>query len=244
MKKIVYAAAVLFGAGTSLQAADLGRQPTSQQFSARPIAIWTGFYVGVNGGYGQNILKNTGVKSSSPAREKGGLLGLTLGHNHEFANRIVLGVEADYVFSGIKKSKKTSENFGAGFRVDEESKISTSSFGTARVRAGYSFDSFMPYLTGGLAMITSKLEAGASVYNAGTLVFSNSIHASKTLVGYTAGAGVEAMLTSNISLKVEYLYAGFGSSQYSFNSNTGANAGQAKLSNSMHLGRVGLNYRF
>jgi outer membrane immunogenic protein len=244
MKKIIYAAAILLGAGTSLQAADLGRQPTSPQFSAQPVATWTGFYVGINGGYGQNTLKNTEAGSNDSARQKGGLLGLTLGYNQEFANRMVVGFEADYAFSGVKKSEKRSENLGGGFRIDEESKISTSSFGTARIRAGYSFGSFMPYLTGGLAMITSKIESKDSLYNGGTLVFSSSTNANKTLVGYTAGAGVEAMLTSNISLKVEYLYAGFGSSQYSFTSNTGANAGQAKLSNSMHLGRVGLNYRF
>ena len=221
---------------SAVSAADLksGRD-SAAKFNQVPVATWTGFYAGVNAGYGQNAFKDKDAGSNGSFRQRGALAGITLGYNYEFANRIVLGVEGDYAWSGMKKTKRETQLFGFG-RVESSDKAETSSLSTLRLRAGYSFGSFMPYVTGGLAVINSRIDNKFAIYPNVGAVFNDNTHASATKVGYALGAGVEAMITSNISLKAEYIYAGFETQSY-FSSGT-------KYSNSIQTGRVGLNYRF
>ena len=241
--KNIFAAAALIAAATSASAADLGRRPTAPTFTAVPVSSWTGFYVGVNGGYGQSQWKNAEAGSSDKVRGKGGLVGGTLGYNYQFASNIVAGVEADFGMFGAKK-KESSTISNAFFRSTEASEVKTEYLGTLRARLGYSLGSFMPYLTGGLAFSNTKfknsdtftfLPAGPS--------FTSTSSASKSNVGFVAGFGLEAMVTSNISLKAEYLYAHMGSSKYTFTSSNGF-IGDTKIKQDMHIGRIGVNYRF
>src|SRR5918998_6831441 len=54
MKKILLASVALFGFAGAASAADLPMRaaPPAPVFSAVPVFTWTGFYVGVNAGYG------------------------------------------------------------------------------------------------------------------------------------------------------------------------------------------------
>jgi outer membrane immunogenic protein len=243
MNKILYASVILLATTSIVSAADLNsNKPSAPKFNQLPMATWTGFYAGVNLGYSQTTLKNKDAGSNESNKQKGPLAGITLGYNYEFANRMVLGVEGDYAWSGMKKTGRETTVFLGG-REESESKFKTSSLGTLRARAGYSFGSFMPYVTGGLAVITSSVKGTDTFFPAGGgAPFSDTVSARSTKVGYALGAGAEAMITSNISFKAEYIYAGFGASNYNFSGTGGS--GTVKLSNSVHVGRVGLNYRF
>jgi outer membrane immunogenic protein len=101
-----------------------------------PVQTWTGFYLGVNGGYGWTS-DDDYVYSPS-----GGFGGGQIGYNWQGAfglgNPWVLGIEADFQGSGISDSVGGVE-------------ASVNYFGTARGRLGYAVDRTLLYVTGGLA---------------------------------------------------------------------------------------------
>ncbi|AQX30137.1 outer membrane protein [Bartonella schoenbuchensis] len=89
--------------------------------------------------------------------------------------------------------------------------------GATRVRLGAAFDRIMPYVAGGVAYSQLK----ASVENAkasgaqkaeGTSVEKplEGLSDSKTMVGYTLGAGVDFAMTDTVMLRAEYRYSDFG----------------------------------
>ncbi|MBX3580779.1 MAG: porin family protein [Rhizobiaceae bacterium] len=113
---------------------------------------------------------------------------------------------------------------------------------TIRGRAGYAWDRFLVYGTGGVAF--ARVNTHADEYFLGSLIGSDS--ASATHTGWTLGAGVEAMVTEKVSVKLEYLYADFGKKDYNYDLISGPTGdetiGTADLSvNSIKLG---VNFHF
>jgi len=217
MRKIIVAllAATTLGVGAAA-AADL---PTkAPMYSPAPVFSWTGFYVGVNAGYGWANTSITGVAGSSNLN--GFLGGAQIGYNWQGASPLVLGIEAD--FQGTGQSRTDT---ALGITVDQKLPW----FGTVRGRIGYAFDRVMIYATGGLAYMDYKMSVSA-------LGVTVSDDASKA--GWTAGAGVEWMFAPNWSTKVEYLYIDTGSTSVTL---FGVPfTGRAKD----NIARVGLNYHF
>jgi opacity protein-like surface antigen len=70
--------------------------------------------------------------------------------------------------------------------------------GTARLRVGYAWDRWLPYLTGGAAFGNIKMTPNTG------------LEESKTKVGWTAGGGVEWSFAGPWSAKLEYLYVDLG----------------------------------
>jgi outer membrane immunogenic protein len=102
-------------------------------------------------------------------------------------------------------------------------KFSNPWFGTLRGRAGYALNNILFYGTGGLAY-------------GGLTGQKNGLDENKTLVGWTAGLGMEVGFNQKWSAKAEYLYMDLGDRLYTV---TGANNG---LTN--NLLRFGINYHF
>ena len=102
-------------------------------------------------------------------------------------------------------------------------KFSNPWFGTLRGRAGFAINNVMLYGTAGLAYGELKGEFFG-------------LEEDKTLVGWTAGAGIEYGFTQNWSAKLEYLYMDLSSRTYSI---TG-------VDNGLHSSflRLGVNYHF
>lgn len=224
MKKTLLSAAALVGLTLTASAADLGyKKPSPVPMMAR--YNWTGFYVGIQGGYGfSDGIRHTqtapGPATSGSFKAKGGLIGATVGYNYQLANNIVLGAEGDYAWSGIKGSTFVACAGGCSTKID--------SLGTVRVRAGYAIDRFLPYITGGLALGNVK---GAA---------SPVLRGSEFRAGWALGAGLEAAVWNNVTAKIEYLYADLGKFNY-------APAGSGfviKTPAKSHIIRAGLNYRF
>jgi outer membrane immunogenic protein len=165
---------------------------------------WTGGYVGINGGggWGSSDGSIIGLDTS------GGFVGGTLGYNWQLGQG-VFGLEGDIDWSNIRGST------GCVFTSCE---IRNDWLATARMRFGYSFDRFMPYITGGLAF------GGVQSEIVGVLSTSD------TKVGWTLGAGLEGVIAGPWTAKIEYLYVDLGDN--------------ANLDFRANLVRAGLNYRF
>ena len=236
--------AVLSSQSISFAGADTDRpalKPTAALATARPSANWTGFYAGASvGGRWSNIDWDTtatsagfGVggtsapDSSSRAAsfDKETFRGaFYVGHNWQVAPSWVLGIEGDV---GLAKSAKTiaglpglsGPNIGFDIAPGDTTTVQTKSDASIRGRAGYLLTpTLLAYATAGVSWL--RVEARATcVVSFAPLNWCANPHdethkATKT--GWTAGAGVEWMLTPAWILRAEYRYADYGSLAASF----------------------------
>jgi len=212
---------------TASQAADLGwNSGASPIYSPTPASGWSGFYAGINGGYGWGTLTRqaAGGGAQTQSNTGGFALGGQAGYNLDMGG-FVLGTEADLQWSNIGY---TEEIPGIG-----SFKSGIDFFGTIRGRGGFSFGQVMPYVTAGFAAGRGT----ASVTNAGGVTTSQSA----THMGWTVGAGLEAQATENISIKAEYLYVDLGTQTY-----PGPLAGLGGIDATQRFSviRAGVNYKF
>jgi outer membrane immunogenic protein len=245
MKKIWLASAAfsaLVAAGPAL-AADLGTPRVAPVYKA-PIVVpytWTGCYVGVEGGGAWGNSSHTaesgrdaGQAITGSFSTSGGLAGGTVGCNYQVGSW-VFGLEEDLSWT----NKKGSANDIQPFNVNTVSTTKEKWLDTFRGRVGYSWDRTLVYATGGLAV------DGAAV-NVALPNGSGSVDDSKTVTGWTVGAGLEYAFWNNWSLKAEYLYADFGSSQFVNPPVQIGNLNVVTRDVRLHdnIVRAGLNYRF
>ena len=202
------------------QAADLSSPNyKAPAYSAPSYSNWSGFYLGLNAGYGFGK-SNWDVPAVSPS-PKGGLFGVTAGYN--FQTGIWLwGAEGDFDISTMKGSATCS---GTATCDTKNSWLST-----VRGRFGYAgWNNWLPYITGGLAM--GDIKATNSALSS----------ANKTKMGYALGAGVEYAMMTNWSVKLEYLYVDLGK----FDCGVACSATKPdNVSFNANVVRAGLNYRF
>lgn len=172
----ISAALLSLGVVTSASAADLPRKAPAY---VAPIGYnWTGFYVGINGGYGW-----------SGDDADGFVGGGQIGYNWQAAGSpFVFGLEAD-IQGADMDSSATAGGVTATARIN--------AFGTVRGRIGYAWDRAMLYATGGWAYTRTSL----SLTGPG-----GSISDSDWSSGYTIGGGLEWALWDRWSVKGEYLY--------------------------------------
>lgn len=206
-------------------AADLGgwQAPANNSpvFSGVSAAQWTGFYAGINGGFGWGTTTNTpAIAGGNDNNSNGWTLGGTAGYNVDMGG-FVLGGEADLQWANIGYSEPAAG--GGTFTA------TTDLFGTLRARAGVPIGQVMPYGTVGVA------------YGRGSATIDNAVTTTETAnhFGWTAGVGLEAQATSNLSLKAEYLYVDLGSQAY--NNITRANR---DIGHRFSVVRAGVNYKF
>ena len=173
------------------------------------------------------------------------LAGVQGGYNHVFQSHLLLGWEADASFPNsdvaVPFSVRGSQTITSPFTGQVTYGEAVIYSGTIRARAGYVFDRFMLYGTGGLAwsfdQVTRTQVAGVPVVGSAT---PGTVDTSQPWrVGWAAGAGVEIPITGSWTAKAEYLWTGFG--RHSVEFNAGAQAFDSDLT--MQSFRVGLNYR-
>jgi outer membrane immunogenic protein len=247
MKRILMAAALALAAGGQALAADLPqpgppppRAPATYVPVPVPVFSWTGIYVGVNGGYafGQSNWSApagvtdlagfalTGCCSTGNFSTSGWLGGGTIGGNYQWG-QFVLGVEGDWDWTNLNGTYG-----GAGLACGAGCTTQSDWLATVRGRAGYAFDRFLVYGTGGAAF--GNLQAG--YVPTGTF-------ASSTQIGWTAGAGVEFAFTPNLTAKVEYLYVDLGSMSCSTSCGV-LTSTPISVSLTENVVRAGINYKF
>ena len=203
-------------------AADLARPNYKAPLYVAPFS-WSGFYVGINGGYGWGESDWSSSATAGSAKLKGGLAGGTIGYNLQ-TGAWVWGLEGDFDASWIKGS----DNGGTGVCAAPGCETKNSWFATGRGRIGYAWDRWLPFITGGAAFGDIKMSPN------------NTLSTTKTKVGWTVGGGVEYAFMGPWSAKVEYLYADLGKS--SCGAPTCAIA--TDVSFKANIVRAGVNYRF
>ena len=208
---------------SSASAADLPRRTMAPApyVAAVPVFTWTGFYVGVNAGYGwsntevdDRIRLDRGrVFPDSPAgdivfRGNGGDAegfagGAQMGYNWQFTpgNGFVVGVEAD--IQGIDLDRDTSNtsftfvNSDGGvldrddFLPLRRSAASLDYFGTVRARLGYAWDRFLVYGTGGFAYGGGERNGGCPQFVNGNFTGNFCNDGDVSRTGYAVGGGFE-----------------------------------------------------
>ena len=195
--------------------------------AASPVPYsWTGFYVGLNAGFGggeldpRYDLTNTEISvdyTDRQAHRLGGFFaGGQAGYNRQFGNALV-GIETDLQWSGIAAQyhKRTllQGNFNTSFASTglqlANMDVTQDWFGTTRLRLGHVFaGQWLAYVTGGVAY--AQFNAGNSGYrmSLSTPGVDGQVSgsAASTKIGWAAGAGLEYAVNSRFSVKTEYLY--------------------------------------
>jgi outer membrane immunogenic protein len=172
---------------------------------------WTGFYAGVNGGYGWNddaIVFNS-VVGLRP-NPSGALFGGQVGYNWQFAPDWVFGVETDFAWSDIFGSALTSVP-GAFTAVERVNML-----GTLRGRVGYALENVLLYGTAGIAYGRTDLATSSinPVLGAcGPTGFCASAASTEWMVGWSAGVGFDWAFLPRWSFRSEYLHYDLGSRQ-------------------------------
>jgi outer membrane immunogenic protein len=210
-------------AATAAIAADLPRgAPPPAYYAPPPSFTWQGLYLGVNAGYGFAAFKDG--SRTLIGHPNGGLIGFTGGYNFMATPNILLGIEADFDFSNLKASQMPFFGLASTGTIDD--------LFTLRGRAGYAIDRALLFVTGGFAGSRNTV----SVSNLYVPFYGQE---SKFQTGWAVGAGLEFMLTNNLSAKGEYVFTSVGSDRY-FDFSTSAL--QSSVNNSTVKG--GLNYHF
>jgi outer membrane immunogenic protein len=189
---------------------------------------WTGFYVGINGGYGWGTsnwtIAGTGLSTGSFG-VNGGLVGGTIGYNLQTGSW-VWGLEADFDGSWIHGTETT-------FCGVPGCKTSNTWLATTRGRLGYAWDRWLPYITVGAAFGDIKMDPGFGSTQ------------SKTKVGLALGTGVEYAFMGAWSAKIEYLYVDLGKATCSAATCvTAPISADTDVTFKSNMVRAGINYRF
>ena len=224
---------------------------------------WSGCYVGANVGGGASgsnfdtavdpgthlLGGDPAVVSASGSGSHGGdglIAGGQVGCNWQ-SGLFVAGLEGDFDYfhsnPWFSNSSITLTDGVTPFTVTQS--VTTDYLATIRPRIGIAADRNLAYLTGGVAFTrVSYLES----YNDGAVPAGiGSAAASKSLVGWVAGAGWENAVTDHWIFRAEYLYAGF-SKVNAVGAITDAAGGVNTLHGSSDLTvqiiRAGVNYKF
>ena len=232
-----------------------------------PVWNWTGFYIGLNGGYSWGHSSRdlnffnpiNGVTFATAAGTgrnlTGGVFGGQLGYNWQAANW-VFGIETDAQWTGQKGSTvafcpiagcvPTAAPAGSVASAALSDKLEW--FGTFRGRIGFLVTpTFLFYATGGGAYGSVKTDLALTGFTAAGLPVGVVGSTSSDRFGWTLGAGLETMFAPNWSAKFEYLYMDLGSVSNSVVVPTalgiplGANVSTRITDN---IVRAGINYHF
>jgi outer membrane immunogenic protein len=248
MKRWVLAGALALAAGGQGLASDLPppaappppRAPAAYIPPPSPVYNWGGLYFGFNAGYGFGTSNWTdpqnfsGQTTTGNFNTTGFVGGATVGVNFQ-TDAFVYGAELD--FDGSLNDGKSSGSFcgSVGFGSGAQCETKNFWFSTLRARLGYAADRVLFYGTAGGAL--GDVASGIN----------NSIQRS-TKGGWTAGAGLEAAFTENLTGRIEYLYMSLQNGSCTNAANCGLDApgiaanDTVKFSTSMI--RVGIDYKF
>lgn len=224
--------------------------------TALPARDWSGFYAGVNAGYGGDVLREyatllspaghtpgVGLTTYAADRTGGFVGGGQVGYNHHLSQHFVLGVETDAQWSGITAQNESGVLETGYGGVSNNNRTTLNWFGTTRVRFGFAQREMLAYLTGGVAY--GEMEHRAMQGQDGGL-FGNA--AAHTRAGWAAGAGADYAMTADLSLRAEYLYvslAGLSGSAYGFVFPGAPLMGQFSTGSvTNNIMRVGVNWKF
>ncbi len=226
-------------------AADLPDLKSPPAYVPPPQFSWTGFYAGVNAGYGLDhasypylVEDNSYTLSRSGLTERGPAVGGQVGFDYQFSNlpllgdHLVVGVEADADWSDINGASTPGSSVGPvtfGTRIQN--------FGGISGRIGYTFDRLLVFFNGGRPFATTE-----AYYTAWNLGLSNAAVATR-FKNVLCGGGLEYAFDDHWSARVDYRYTYIGAWWQDFNPTPGHQIAYMSRT-SFHTVRLGIDYRF
>jgi outer membrane immunogenic protein len=180
-------AAAAFSAAKAADAVNEVPQAPVAYEQPAPIKDWSGAYLGGTVNYDWGRFSGNGGDRNADGFG-GGLYG---GYNFQ-SGQIVYGAEADIAYGDEKGS--------AGAGLEGQQKLN----GSLRARVGYDMNPFLLYGTGGLAISNNEIKSTTT-----------GDKDDATALGYTVGAGVEALVTDNITARLEYRYSDYQNKDFS-----------------------------
>jgi opacity protein-like surface antigen len=227
---------------------------------AAAIYDWSGFHLGVNAGgtwgsfdpqtstvgggfYNATTagqINRVGAQTIDPS---GFSAGVQAGYDWQFGQFLV-GIEADanaLHLNGVANGSAVTFITAPARQFVLTSYASSDGLFTLRPRVGFAANNWLFYATGGLAL--TNVRGDQLFTGSGGALQSAAID--QTKLGYAVGAGAEWGVSSNLSVKAEYLHTSFDrmiASQTSSNIPTQRFVQSEALTTD--LVRLGLNYRF
>jgi outer membrane immunogenic protein len=267
MKKFLLTTAAFGALAVPAMAADMAPAPYYKAPVPVVLPAWTGFYVGVNGGYGwsngtvtetpfQNFSGAAVPGATGNPKLDGAVFGVHGGYNWQ-TGAFVLGVEGDWDAAGLNNSTQgvfsdpttAPSDATDGLMVHQDVQW----LATVRGRLGYTWGSSMVYATGGGAWESLRTNVLLSANTATAFATSSAASFTNTRSGYAVGAGYEWMINPNWIARVEYLHYGFSGDGNTFAlpvncsfHGPGATCGGniASSNNNIDMVRAALSYKF
>ena len=259
-------------AASAAGAADLPttKAPPAPAPYVPPAFSWTGFYIGgnVGGAWGDGSLKTETSVAGVPMftniipnnfhnAATSVIGGGQAGYNWQFGQggfgqfgQGVFGIETDIDWTGIDRAASVTLAGPGPFTTTTFARTEVNWIGTTRGRLGYAFgyeNRVLVFGTGGVAY-GGVQNNGSVTINGVTDAWSGSN--SPTLVGWTAGGGIEYAITNNITIRGEYLFYDLGSQKTVFAPNGAAAADfpgttfTAKANYDGSIARGAINWKF
>ena len=191
-------------------------------------ANWSGFYAGGQISYGTVTSKAASISNGDMqatfvppptityiwqplglARSTNGGLGAFGGYNFQFDD-VVVGLEGNYIHDGFRSTTNAVglRYLADGVTLESSTKSSAvvklSDFGSVRFRGGYVIGCFLPYLFVGTGVGTQTVDRSVSVFPAPLRPAWTSDSHARMVYGYSAGGGVDMMLTAGLFARAEY----------------------------------------
>ena len=240
---------VALGMAAPASAADLAARPYTKAPPPMVAAIydWSGFYIGINGGWGSShkcwditndlgrIIAPVGVEGCHDAT--GGTIGGQIGYRWQ-ASSWVFGLEAQGNWADFSGSN--ANTFFAN--VTDRSRIDA--FGLFTGQVGYAWNNALLYVKGGAAVANDKY----NTFQTSTGLAIDT--ASETRWGGVIGVGLEYGFAPNWSVGFEYDHMFMGTKDVSsfgvgnFGIAAGAFSATDRIRQDVDLATVRLNYRF
>jgi len=151
---------------------------------------WTGFYLGLFGGYHAGNITQSGCVGLCPVDPKieGGLFGIQAGYDYEFSNHVVLGA-----FGWVPLTRpKSTVSLGPGLDFH----VNPTWAAVIAGRVGYAFDRWLPYVFGGVGF--ARVEVHSDV---------TGLTPSNDFTGPVVGFGVEYAILPHVSIDLRYMYS-------------------------------------
>jgi outer membrane immunogenic protein len=264
--KLVFIAAIggalLAAAGNAL-AADL---PIKAPVLPPPAPSWTGFYGGVNGGwgwadvnatvspFGGAALADFGPQAIGGSNANGAVFGAQAGYNWQFNPAWVIGIEGDVDGAGTGTAHNVTTTssleplgnvgFGASSKLDYLISV--------RGRIGYVWGQGLLYFTGGGAWAGFTHDGIVSTNTAPGAVGQSVVdNWTSNASGYVIGGGYEWMVADHWTVRGEYLYYNFSSNNnnrpFSYPVCADGNACGASVNfgnTNISVARFAVNYKF
>jgi outer membrane immunogenic protein len=231
MKKILLSSVALLGLSAAAVAADLpSRRAAPAPYVAVPVFTWTGFYVGVNAGYGFSDNDRNGlgsyrvdgptyvtptgalptgsvVTNGETGRDNDGFVGGgQIGYNYQIGSWVI-GVEADLQYADLNNTGNGTRNRATFNGVD------VAGF-TGAQNANFGGIDWFGTVRGRLGFAWDRV----LVYGTGGFAYGGADNNNNdgfdgfrnrnddTRTGYVAGGGIEYAFTPNFTGKIEGLY--------------------------------------